>query len=59
LFFFLNNIIIVKVHVVLDSLLLQFLESDLGLMVSKTYVDRISSSVGMLAAGRTYILRCE
>jgi len=55
----LNTIVIIKVHVVLDSLLLQFLESDFGIMFSKTFVVRISSSIGMVAAGRTRILRCE
>jgi len=49
--------VIIKVHVVLDSLLLQFLESDFDIMVSKTYVGRISSSAGMVAADRTCILR--
>jgi hypothetical protein len=54
-----TTIVIIKVHVILESILLQFLERDFGIMVSKTYVVRISSSIGMVAAGRTRILRCE
>jgi hypothetical protein len=53
---FLNTVIIIKFHVVLVSFLLQFLEGDFAIMVSETYIYRISSSIAMVAASRTCIL---